>query len=256
MSASPQSKRLACEFLIAAAVCAGLYYFMVDSTKAKIAVVRADAAKAQQEEASHAGIGSLSDAQVGDLMRTTAERVADMKARSAPATDEAGMFTKISDMAISNAVRIEQLNPVQIKGDGGPRIAPQAPTSPPMAPSSTPAAQAAAEGPPQPHDIRVGYSMVVTGKYSDLAAFISSLSEHLGYTIVKSVRMTQPNLNTPDTLRAAIETEHLALDLSGVKLLGIAPATKQPMPLLPGLSVPPLAPNVPSGTHEEANAQP
>ena len=256
MSASPQSKRLACEFLITAAVCAGVYYFMVDNTKAKIAIVRTEAAKAQQEEASHAGIGSLSDAQVSDLLRTTAERVADMKERSAPATDEARMFARISEMAISSSVRIEQLNPVQIKGEGAPRIAPQVPTTPPIAPSGTPAAQAAAEGPPALHDTRIGYSIIVTGKYSDMAAFVAALSDHLGYTIVKSVRMTQPDVRTPDTLRAAIETEHLALDLSAIKLLGIASATKQPMPLAAARAgdAPPSA--APGATHEEANAQP
>lgn len=251
MSASPDNRRLACEFLIAAAVCGGAYYFVVDSAKTKIAAVRVEAVKAQQEEASHAGIGGLSDAQVSDLTRTTAERVADMKARSAPAIDESSMFTRISELATANTVRIEQLNPVQMRTENGQHTAPQAPS--PQA--GTPAAQAAAEGPPVPHDIRAGYSMSVTGKYPDLVAFIGALSERLGYTIIKSVRLSQPDLRTPDVLRVAIETEHIALDLSAIRVQAVPAATRQPMPIA-GVSETPGESQATHGTREEANAQP
>ena len=59
MSTTPNNRRLACEFMIAAAVCGAAYYFLVDSVNEKIAAVRHEIETAQQREASQAGIGGL-----------------------------------------------------------------------------------------------------------------------------------------------------------------------------------------------------
>lgn len=233
MSAAPNNRRLACEFLIAAAVCGGAYYFVAESARGKIAAVRRDLETAQQHEAARAGIGSLTDGQVGELRRTTVERVEDMRTRSAPAKDEAAMFARISGLAATHTVRIEQLNPSQVQVSGVGAVAPMPGVQP-----GSPAAAAglgAGDGPAAvpARDMRIGYTMSVTGTYSDLAEFVGSLADRLGYTVVKSVRLSQPDLRQKDMLRAAIETEHFALDLSAIKLSVPGAATKQPMPVAP-----------------------
>ena len=97
-STPPSARRLACEFIIAGAVCGAAYYFLADAANGKITAVRRDIAAAQQEEASRAGVDGLTDAQVAELKRTTLERAAEMRERSAPALDEAAMFARISSM--------------------------------------------------------------------------------------------------------------------------------------------------------------
>jgi hypothetical protein len=231
VSATPNPRRLACEFVVAAAACGASYYFLVDGARTRIAAVRADIAKAQQEEASRAGIDSLSDTQVSELQRTTAERAGEMRIRSLPAADEATMFGRISELAATRSVRVEQLNPVQVQSP-----ATQALGLPPGVQAGTPAAAAAQPAPPPPgvtpvKDIRVGYSMTVTGTYSDVAAFVGGLSDKLGYTTVKSIRLSQPDLHQPTVLRAMITTEHLCMDLSNIKLPPTTNPTHQPMPL-------------------------
>lgn len=226
MSKSSDTRRLVCEFVVAAAVCAGGYYFLVDGAHAKLAAVRADIAKVQQDETARSGIGSLTDGQVNDLLRTTAEKAARMRARSAPALNESTMFARLSELASANSVRIEQLNPVQTQGASAPSAGP-----PPGTPAAAAAASAAQDGTAPAKDIRVGYSLAVTGKYPDLTAFVSALTDRLGYTIVKSVRITQPDLHNADMLRAAIETEHLAMDLSAVRVSEITTPARQPMPI-------------------------
>ena len=242
MSTPSSSRRLAAEFAIAAALCGGAYYFLVDSASGKIEAVRRQIEQTQQREAAQAGIGGLTQAQIDELKRTTSERVAEMKERSAPARDEAAMFARISALAATHSVRIEQLNPsqVQIAGSGAAAL-------PPGVSAGTPAAAGAQPPPPPPgtpgvpeapapvvaKDTRIGYTMTVTGAYTDLAEFIGALTDRVGYTVVKSVRISQPDLHRGDMLRAAIETEHFSLDLSAIKLAGGVSAAKQPMPMAP-----------------------
>lgn len=237
MSKSSDTRRLVCEFVVAAAICGGAYYFLVDGAHAKLAAVRADIAKVQQDEAARSGIGSLTDGQVSDLLRTTSEKAAQMRARSAPALDESTMFARLSELASMNSVRVEQLNPVQTQGASAPSVG-----LPPGVQPGTPAAAAAGttpDGIAPAKDIRIGYSLAVTGKYPDLTAFVSALTDRLGYTIVKSVRITQPDVRTPDMLRAAIETEHLAMDLSAVKVPATTTSARQPMPIIDEETQPP-----------------
>ncbi len=238
MSTPSSTRRLAVEFAIAAALCGGAYYFLVDSASGKIEVVRRQIEQTQQREAAQAGIGGLTQTQIDELKRTTSERVAEMQERSAPARDEAAMFARISALAATHSVRVEQLNPsqVQIAGSGAAALPPGVSPGTPAAAGAQPPVVPGAPDAPAPvvaKDTRIGYTMTVTGAYTDLAEFIGALTDRVGYTVVKSVRITQPDLHRGDMLRAAIETEHFSLDLSAIKLAGGASAAKQPMPVAP-----------------------
>lgn len=229
---SANTRRVLCEFVIAAAVCAAAYYFLVLSGREQLRAVRQEVAQAQAKDAVRLGAGNLSEAQLQDLRRATAERIADIKARSGPATDEATMFVRMSELAAAHALRIEQLNPSRASGQQS-QAAPLPPPPPPGAPQpGTPGAQAAADA-PAPKDSSVTYALVVTGAYSDIASFLGSLPSKLGYTAIRNVRITQPNLVRAGQLRAEITTEHFAFDVSGIKAPPLA-ATQpviQPMPL-------------------------
>ncbi|HVU63953.1 MAG TPA: hypothetical protein VHC70_08245 [Phycisphaerales bacterium] len=230
---SPNAKRIFCEFFIVAAVCGAAYYFLVDSARAQLAKVREEVAQAQARDAVRLGVGNLSEAKVQDLRRAIAERVANIKACSAPASDESIMFVRMSQLAADHALRVEQINPARST-----QQQPQAPVPSPAGapPAGTPAAQAAADAAAvAPKDSSITYTLVVTGAYSDIAAFLGALPSKLGYTIVRGVRISQPNLVHPAQLRAEITTEHFAFDVSGVKappLIATQPVI-QPMPVSP-----------------------
>jgi Tfp pilus assembly protein PilO len=218
MTGQSNSRRIVCEFFVAAAVCAGAYFFAVDSAKGRLSAVRKQTSEAQMKEAARAGIGGLTDAQVHDLQRVTLERAEEIKAGSLPATDEATMFARISELASANSVRIDQLNPQTISGSAAPVVLP------PGVSSGTPAAAAVEQAASAAKDSRIGYTMSITGGYANLAGFIGAVSRELGYTQIRSVRLSQPDVRNPGVLRAEITSEHHAFDLSAVKVPPLTPS--------------------------------
>lgn len=210
------NRRLVCEFVIAAAICASAYYFLAQSAGERLAKVRAEIAEAQAKESARAGVGNLTDAQVRDLQHSTAAHVDAIRARSQPAADEAVMFARVSELAMAHNLRVDQLNPTRSTTAGGP-----APNLPPGVGVGTPAAQAGAPTDPTapaPKDSSVVYSMTLIGSYADISAFIGGLAEQAGYSTVRSIRLSQPDISRPDQLRAAIESEHYAFDVAAIKI--------------------------------------
>src|SRR5438445_387647 len=80
----------------------------------------------------------------------------------------------------------------------------------------------ALRAPPPPKDTSSGYTLSITGGYSGLSGFLADLSHDLGYTLIRSVRISQPDLTKPDLLRASVETEHFAFDVTAIKTVPIA----------------------------------
>ena len=150
------------------------------------------------------------------------------------------MFARVSISPPDALLRLEHLNPVQTAQPGTPTA------PPPFPPPGTPAAQGAAVSSAVAtiKDGRIGYSIAVTGTYSDLAAFFGALTDRLGYTVIKSVSITQPDLKKPSSLRALIQTEHIAMDLSAIE---IGPVSKpHASPCQSSQAAPSLAPTNPS----------
>lgn len=226
MNTPASTRRLACEFAIAASICGAGYYFLVDSARGKLAGVCAQISEAESREAALSGVGGLTDIQVMDLRRLTLERVAQIKKRSAPAADEATMFAAMSGIAGTHNLRIEQLSPVMSAPGASITILP-----PGVQPGTPGAAQAAEQAAAAPKDTRASYNISISGGYADIAAFLESMSRSLGYTVIRSVRLTQPDSAIPDLLRAEISSDHLGFDLSAIKLpTAAAGSTLPPTP--------------------------
>jgi Tfp pilus assembly protein PilO len=213
------NRRLACEFLVAAALCASAYYLLAQSAGERLAKVRAEIAEAQAKDSARAGVGNLSEAQVRELQQTTADRIAAIRERSEPAIDEAVMFARVSELAVTHGLRVDQLSPSRVTASGGP-----APNLPPGVHAGTPAAQPGGPVDPAappvaaPKDSSVIYTMTLIGSYTDISAFLDGLTQRAGYSTVRSIRLSQPDLSRPDQLRAAVETEHFAFDVSAIKV--------------------------------------
>lgn len=223
----PHSRKIACEFAIGLMVCGGAYFFLVNPAASELNRTRAEMTRVHQASTGTPGISSLSEAQVRDLRRFTSERAHEIARRSAPARDEAAMFTSVMDLAARHAVRINQLQPSTTTL--------LAQTAAPDA-NALPPAMDAAPTPPDPYapprlkDQRVAYTLNVAATYSDLAAFLNSLQHKLGYTNVKSVRCSPAGHDAPDLVQATIETEHFSFDLVGVKAEPVAPVATAPAP--------------------------
>lgn len=226
MSVHPATRRLFAEMLIAACVCGGAYTFLVDSTRAKVASIRDEISRLQSDQ-SETGIGSLSEQQISELQRVTAERLRQIADRSLPSKDETSLYEHVSSLAASHGVIIDALNPVAQPKQNAPALPPG------VQPGSPAAAQALADAAAQPQykDVKSAYTIGVRGSYSDLACFIASLRNKLGYTSIRSIELHPTDSDSGPQIRADIATDHFAFDTAAVQLPKVAPATHQPMPI-------------------------
>ncbi len=223
------TKRVACELIIAVCVCAGARHFLVGSAEKSTDDIRRQIASLQDQSAGQSAFGRLSDDQVRDLQRVTAERVKAIQARSAAGADQTLLFERISTLAAESGVRIDSLNPIV-------NSATRAPALPPGVAPGTPAAAealAALAAQPQVRDSRSGFTLTLAGTYSDAANFITSIDHALGYAIVKSVQISPEDGGAGDRIRASVNAELLAFDTAAVKLAPVPPATIYPKPIPP-----------------------
>lgn len=214
-TSSTLSRRVASEFAIGLMVCAGGYYFLVNPARNQAASIRAQIDQVQKQAAETHGMASLTDDQTRELTRLTSERAHEIAARSAPARNEAGMFSAVMDLANRHRVRIDQLQP-----NGA--VAALAPVAVPMPDPTMPPV------PPPPKDAHTGYTLSLVADYSDLTGFVNSLQSRLGYTVVRSLRAVPSGDHTPNLVHAVIETEHFAFDLAGVDTQPVKPVANAP----------------------------
>jgi hypothetical protein len=97
-------------------------------------------------------------------------------------------------IADSSRVTIEQLNPAKAAR----RLV-------------VPASDAPGDDAPA-GDVTVAYSISAKGSYSDVALFLRALRTGLGYSIVRSARISPYGDDQAKLVRAEIETEHFAFD--------------------------------------------
>ncbi len=213
---SAHARRAFAEFSVAALVCGGIYLFVVAPLEDKVHRVQAQAdALAHPPEAS----ASLNVSQLQsftDQARAASARIATL---SAPARDQTELFGRIMALASASGVRVESLQPT---GDAASRR-PNAPASgglpdlsPPASPSPTGAStQARAKS----ADTCVGYTMVITAPYAGVAAFVRQLPASIGFAVVRGVKVEAGDTLSPGTVRAHIDTEHFAFDVSRLSAL-------------------------------------
>ncbi|MBY0263253.1 MAG: type II secretion system protein M [Phycisphaerales bacterium] len=223
MSTANHGRQMLAEFAIGVLACAGVYMMLVDPAQRELAKTRAEIDTLRAREAEQGSVSSLTEEQVAELRRVTASRAETVRERSRLARDEAAMFGAIMSMASEHGVRIEQLQPgaAGVVNEQG-KLVPAgqaAPAAPPASTGSGPGSQAAPAPAVAPaRDMKSGYTIFATGTYASVAALLESLQSRLGYTTIRSVRLTSQDSAGPEGVSVQIETEHLAIDLSGVKI--------------------------------------
>lgn len=184
--------------VIGLAICVGGYMMAVDPVSAKLAAAKAEesALRCQTRDA--------------ECLRDIVPQITAASARAKAEADrihefgrlarnERDLYATLTSIANECNVRIDQMSPV--------RIAAKAAT-PGQAPEVATSGLNAA----------TGYTIDAAADYTDLTRFLRRIRTELGYSIVKTVRLT-PTMDTRvKTVQAYIETEHLSFDASPVDL--------------------------------------
>lgn len=179
------NRALASQGIIVLAVCVGGYMVLVDPARRQAAAAagQAESIAAQVREAE-----SLRDQvpMLSAALEKTKKDVKDIAESGKLARDERELFAAVMAMADGTGIRVEQLSPAK---------------------TATVSADSA-----DARDTVVAYSITATGNYGQVAAFLRGLRTGLGFTNLRSVRLTPtPEENAP-VVRAVIETEHFAFD--------------------------------------------
>lgn len=189
----PEKRQLIAHSAIGLAVCIGAYMALVDGPRKTLASLRTEneslAAQVATAERLHHQVPALSAA-----LEKASQEAARIAEFGRPARDERGLFAAMVSLAAQHDIRLDELNPLRLN----------------VARDSATKADAA----DLPQDAAVGYSMVAVGSYDHVAAFLRALSGELGYTLVRTVKLTPSVDEKVKLVRAIIETEHFSFDPS------------------------------------------
>lgn len=215
-------RKLTSEGVIGVAITLGLHFMLVEPQHTKLVELQKRAGEIAAAIPSKAAeIGALPRA-----MAVTAEcqtEAALISERGRLARSESVMFTHLMQLAADHKIHIDRVDP-------RPPIMPIAPPAPGAADSALspgvarPAAGAPDSGamvaPPRQGDAGIGYSISLTGDYSNLCSFLTALQSEVGYTLVRSIRVQTGAggvAGTSETgVAATIETAHFAVDPSPI----------------------------------------
>jgi hypothetical protein len=176
--------------IIGLGVCIGGYTLLTAPAANRLAHARAEAARLTGEVARSGAIRDRVPAMTSELGAATRE-LATIDQRGRLARNERDLFAAITALGEREHVRIDQLAPSK---------------SPPGAKQDAAA---------KPGDAGVRCSMTAVASYADLAAFLRAIRSELGYSVVRSVRVTPLPDDRASAVRATIETEHFAFALDG-----------------------------------------
>ncbi len=212
-------RRLAVESLIAVAVCAAAYSFLVRPVEQQLEMGAARYKSHITQATTTAD--DLSSFQLDQLDRTSARYRDEIARRSAHARDDSLMFAAIMTLASEHNVRVDQVRPTPTT-----RAEAISPTPTPAAPHNAlaPGMQLAPLATLAPKDISTGYTLSVAAQYSDLAKFIEGLTIRTGFSVLTSIRITVDDTDPRYPVSAQIQTEHFAFGLTPVTTLTAAPA--------------------------------
>jgi Tfp pilus assembly protein PilO len=170
----------------AVGACVGAYALLVSPAAKELSAARAEMAGLGDQVRQADSLDARLPAMMRELKALKAES-AKFERASAPVRNERDLFAAISALAQKSGVRIDQMAPS--KG-----VAP---------------ARGALPG-----DAAVRCSITAVGPYGALAAFLRAMRRELGFTAVRSVRVSPLADDHASAVRAVIETEHFALDTS------------------------------------------
>lgn len=206
MSAAPLLSRAAlAQGAIALALCVGGYMVAVDPARQEIVRVKGQtetiAAQLHEAEALRTDVSRLAAGREKARAEATHIEEAGRLAR-----DERELYSALVALAESSGMTVDQLAPAKL----------------PPRPAFLP-------GQPVPADARdvvVAYTITATGSYRSIAQFLRGLRGGMGYTLVRSVRLSPTADEASQVVRAVIETEHYSFDT--------APKEAAPAPALAG----------------------
>ncbi len=183
-----ETRKLVPLVAIGLAVVIGGYKALVDPAREKARVL---AAEISETSARVAGAESFLDqipAMTAEIAALEA-RAGSIAATSGIARHSIGLYEAVTRIGASCRVRINQLDPT------APVVAaPGAPNAPPS------------------RDTQVGYQIIVQGSYADVVRFVGALGRDLGYTLVRSVRISPDRDSAQPMVTASIQTEHYGFD--------------------------------------------
>jgi len=227
-------RQMLAEFAIGVLVCAGAYMMLVEPAQRELVKARAEIDALRARDAEQGSISGLTEEQIAQLRSATLRRSESVREHSRMARDEAAMFGTIMALATEHGVRVDQLQPgaAGVVNEQGKLVPVGQAATPPPPPPAPAAAGAAAPAPAiaPVRDMKSSYTISATGAYANVTALLDALQSKLGYTIIRSVRLTPMDPAGPQAVSVQIQTEHLAIDLSGVKLPA-APAPAQTSPI-------------------------
>jgi DNA replication initiation complex subunit (GINS family) len=179
---------LAGHAIIALAICVGGYMLLVQPQRKVFAETMTQIASLESEIA---GANALTG-QISALSKRLTQLTSDATALSdagSIARDESALYDKITSLATSNRITIQQLNPLKSESARAtaPTSAPQPAPPVSLGPGDQPTKTAVANT--SPKDIVVAYSIVFVAEYADVTRFLADLSSQGGLTSVKSVRV-------------------------------------------------------------------
>lgn len=236
MKLSQAQRKMVAEVFVGLAMCGAAYYFLVQPLRKELMDVRAQVSAALAK----APITTPPDpAKVAALMENVKAKADRVQAAGEIARNESAMFARVSDLASSFNVRIEELRPSNKATQAA--FVPLGVATP--SPGATPPAGGAiALAPATPKDSSVSYEFAARGTYPDITAFITALGSELGYTVVRGVRMNTGGGDGKSSILVNIKTEHFNIDVSAALALTSAPAELPTGPaangMLPGIHRP------------------
>lgn len=194
-------RQIGVELFIGVAACAAAYVFLVQPLDRRVGEAGAKNIELQaqiQRDSSQA----LPKQQIDAMRVEAAARGKSVVERSAFAADENATFGSLMALASRHAVRVEQLQP----GTARTQKSKPAPVAAPLPPGTPEIATAPVK------DRRSAVSMTVIGEYGRVAAFVRSLEREMGFTTVRTVRLTPVMDGATQRVHASIETEHVWIE--------------------------------------------
>lgn len=206
------------EFAVALLVCGAVHYFFVGPIAARAEEVRREA----DALAVNSGAGVALTADQLTAMTENARAAARLVAeRAALALDETRLFTSIMSLADSTGVRVDQMQPLEVAPVDRAAAAPPPPTTTPGPP-----AHPETDSLDRPTRPSIGYTITLSAPFAGVIDFMHRLRTELGFTVVRSARLSPADDSVGDRVEAVITTEHYAFDCSALEQIVTAPTTQ------------------------------
>jgi len=197
-------RRLMTEAVIGAGLCLGAHFVLVDPMRQALGSTRSRIGALEAAQ-SAGNLGAESIPKVLAALEQVRREAAAIEEAGRLARDEGAMFGRIQDLAQLHQVRIEHMEPRQ------PRPGEDLLTGAP--PAARPGV-AGGQGSARPGDAALGYAISISGEFADVGAFLDALQNDLGYTVLRSVRISPGADSMSSLLSVVVETAHFAFSAS------------------------------------------